>query len=95
MEHKTKAHLRARDSGHECVDCGRDLQNAKYEGEYCFGYGKDGSERWMAVFLTCRCGCINEVTDDITDPAGFMAAVDDVYLVPGAAKKITAKLEMA
>lgn len=84
----TEAHTKARESWHKCVDCGRDLKNAKYEGEYCFGYDKDGGERWMAVFMTCRCGCINEVTDDMTDPAGFMVAVDDVRRVPSAAKKI-------
>lgn len=94
-KYKSTAHQYARYSGFQCVGCGRDLKNARYDGEYCFGYDKDGGERWMAVFMTCRCGTINELTTDMTDTSGFMDALDDVRRVPRAVVKVTTETDKA
>lgn len=94
-KYKSTAHQYTRYSGFQCVGCNRGLKNARYDGEYCFGYDKQGKERWMAVFMTCRCGTINEVTTDMTDTVGFMDAIDDVHRVPRAATKITQETERA
>jgi hypothetical protein len=86
-KYRTPAHVAAREC--TCTTCDRPLTNATYEGEYCFGYSRAGEERWLAVFLTCRCGTINEVSLDITDGTGFMDTVDDVTSIPHRATKVT------
>jgi len=94
MQYKTKAHTEARKGGYRCASCNRSLKAAKYAGEYCFGYDKQGRERMISVYLVCRCKCINDVSSDITDDDGFMNTVDDVALVPRRATKIvTAPIE--
>ena len=95
-KYQSPAHARIRKAeGYSCVQCDHVLRNAVYRGEYCFVYDKQGHEKCFAVFLLCRCGTINEVSVDMTDPDGFMTTIEDVQVVPERATKITTAPVMA
>jgi hypothetical protein len=95
MQYKTKAHQEARKGGYECAQCDRDLSPAKYEGEFTYAYTREGHEQMTSVYLRCRCGCLNDVSIDITDDDGFMNRVDEIVIVPHRATKITQEPAMA
>ena len=95
-KYMTTAHTRVRRrGGFSCPRCDRVFKNAKYEGEYCFIYDKQGREKWIAVFVRCRCGALNEASLDLTDDDGFLSTVEEVTEIPQRAVKITTAPAMA
>ena len=94
-EYRTKAHQEAREGGYGCSHCNRDLGHAKYEGEFTYVYDEDGHDQMVSVYLRCRCGCLNALSIDITDPDGFMLRVHEAQSIPHRATKITREPSMA